>query len=233
VLAVITGTTHSKIYLKMDKIKVIITGATGMVGEGVLLECLQNEKVSEILIVNRRHYDVNHLKLKELIVPDFHKIEVFSEPLTGYDACFYCAGISSIGMKEDEYTKITYDTTLHFAKVLLQLNPHMVFNFVTGRHTDSTETGKVMWARVKGKTENALTKLPFKGQYNFRPGFMTPFKEQKNVKTIFKPFILFYPKLFPGSSLTLQGVGRAMIKTAMDGYHKHVLEIKDIKELSK
>src|SRR5262245_25512755 len=138
----------------MDKIRVIITGATGMVGEGVLLECLQNEHVSEILIVNRRHYDLAHPKLKELIVPDFFKIEDFSEKLNGYDACFYCAVISSVGVKEEKYTKVTFDTTLHFANVLLPLNPGMVFNFVTGSHTDSSEKGKLMWARVKGKTEN-------------------------------------------------------------------------------
>ncbi|ANE53573.1 hypothetical protein SY85_17700 [Flavisolibacter tropicus] len=213
--------------------KVIITGATGMVGEGVLLECLQNEKVSDVLIVSRRHYDLQHPKLKELLVPDFFNIEAFAEQLKIYDACFYCAGISSIGVKEDAYTKITYDTTLHFAKVLLGLNPNMVFNFVTGRHTDSTEQGKSMWARVKGKTENALLKLPFKGQYNFRPGFMKPFKEQKNVKAVFKPIIFLYPKLFSASSLTMEQVGRAMIKTVTNGYRKQILEVSDIKELSR
>ena len=217
----------------MDKIKVIITGATGMVGEGVLLECLQNERVSEILMVNRRHYDLNHSKLKELIAPDFFKIEDFSERLKGYDACFYCAGISSVGVKEERYTKVTFDTTLHFANVLLQLNPGMVFNFVTGSHTDSSEKGKIMWARVKGKTENALMRLPFKGQYNFRPGFMKPFKEQKNVKAFFKPVIFLFPKLFPGRSLTMQEVGRAMIRTVTDGYRKQILEVGDIKELGK
>ena len=217
----------------MDKIKVIITGATGMVGEGVLLECLRDERVSEILIVNRRHYDLEHPKLKELIIPDFFKIEDFSESLVGYDACFYCAGISSVGVKEEKYSKVTFDTTLHVARFLMQVNAGMVFNFVTGRHTDSTEKGKLMWARVKGKTENALMKLPFKGQYNFRPGFMKPFNEQKNVKAFFKPIIFLYPKLFPGTSLTMQEVGRAMIKTVTDGYRKQILEVGDIKELGK
>jgi len=216
----------------MGKIKVIITGATGMVGEGVLLECLQNELISEVLIVNRRHYELEHLKLKELIVPDFFKIEDFSDRLKGYDACFYCAGISSVGVKEERYRKVTFDTTLHFANVLLQLNPAMVFNFVTGSHTDSSEKGKLMWARIKGKTENALMRLPFKGQYNFRPGFMKPFKEQKNVKAFFKPVIFLYPKLFRGSFLTMQEVGRAMIKTATDGYRTQVLEVENIKELA-
>lgn len=219
--------------MNTEALKVIITGATGMVGEGVLLECLQNGKVSNVLIVGRRHYNLEHPKLAELIVPDFFNIESFSEELKGYDACFYCAGVSSIGMNEDVYTKITYDTTLHVAKVLFGLNPNMVFNFVTGLHTDSTEKGRTMWARVKGKTENALMKLPFRGQYNFRPGFMKPFKEQKNVKPVFKPIIFLYPKLFPASSLTMADVGRAMIKTVTDGYHTQVLEVQDIKELAK
>jgi nucleoside-diphosphate-sugar epimerase len=216
----------------MEKIKIIITGATGMVGEGVLLECLQNEKVSELLIVNRRHYDLTHPKLKELIVPDFMKLEQYSNDLTGYDACFYCAGVSSIGMKEDKYTSITYDTTLHFANAVLAMNPKMVFTFVTGRSTDSTEAGKSMWARVKGKTENALMKLPFKGEYNFRPGYMKPFKEQKNVKTIVKIFGFLYGMLFPGSTLTMQEVGRAMINLAINGSTKQVLEVYDIKQLA-
>jgi hypothetical protein len=217
----------------MEKIKVIITGATGMVGEGVLLECLQNEQVAAVLIVSRRHYGLAHPKLKELIVPDFFNIEEFSGQLTGYDACFYCAGVSSIGMKEAEYTRITYDTTLHVARVLFRFNPNLVFNFVTGMHTDSTEKGRMMWARVKGKTENDLMKIPFKGQYNFRPGFMKPVNGQKNVKAIFKPIIWLYPKLFPRTSLTLQEVGRAMIKTVTDGCRKQVLEITDIKKLAK
>lgn len=217
----------------MDKIKVIITGATGMVGEGVLLECLQNEKVSDVLIVNRRHYELTHPKLKELIVADFMRLEQYSNDLAGYDGCFYCAGVSSIGMKEDKYASITYDTTLHFAKTLLDLNPNMVFTFVTGRATDSTEAGKSMWARVKGKTENALARLGFRGQYNFRPGYMKGFKEQKNVRTIFKVFGFFYERLFPKDTLSLQEVGRAMINLTFNGYSKQVLEVRDIKEQAK
>ncbi|MEI6124523.1 MAG: NAD-dependent epimerase/dehydratase family protein [Bacteroidota bacterium] len=217
----------------MIKIKTILTGATGMVGEGVLLACLQNDSVSEVLIVSRRHYEMNHPKLKELLIADFLKIEDYAEQLRAYDACFFCAGVSAIGMKEDDYYKTTYSITMQFAKVVLQLNPNIIFNFVSGRHTDSSENGNLMWARVKGKIENALMKLPFKGQYNFRPGFMKPYKEQKNVKTIFKIVGLIYPKLFPNSSLTLGEVGRAMIKSVIDGYDKQVLEVKDIKELAK
>lgn len=212
--------------------KVIITGATGMVGEGVLLGCLENPAVKEILIVNRRHYDLQHTKLKELIVGDFTKLEGFEDQLSNYDACFYCAGISSVGMNEEKYNYITYETTMAFAQQLVKWNPNMVFNFVSGAHTDSTEKGKMMWARVKGKTENALMKLPFKAQYNFRPGFMKPFKQQKNVKALFKPLIWLFPILLPKISLTLEQVAQAMINTVLKGYPKQVLEISDIKALA-
>jgi uncharacterized protein YbjT (DUF2867 family) len=212
--------------------KIIITGATGMVGEGVLFECLENPIVKEVLIVNRRHYDMEHPKLKELLVNDFTKLEGLENQLSNYDACFYCAGISSVGMNEEKYNYITYETTVAFAEQLVKLNPNMVFNFVSGGHTDSTEQGKLMWARIKGKTENALMKLPFKAQYNFRPGFMKPFKQQKNVKTLFKPIIWLFPILLPKISLTLKQVGQAMINAVLRGYPKQVLEIADIKILA-
>lgn len=203
-----------------------------MVGEGVLLTCLEHPQVTEILIVGRRHFELQHPKLKELIVPDFMQLEKFRDQLQGYDACFFCAGVSSVGMNEEKYTQITYTTTLHFAQTLALLNPNMVFDYVTGRHTDSTEKGRSMWARVKGKTENALQQLPFRGQYNFRPGFMKPVKGQKNVKALFKPLILLFPLLFPKKSLTLQQVGLAMIHSVTRGYNKSVLEVTDIVQLA-
>lgn len=217
----------------MNLLKIIITGATGMVGEGVMMACLQNDAVAEILLVSRKHYDISHPKVKELLLPDFNTIsdEVLKE-LGTYDACFYCAGISSIGMKEDEYTRITYDTTLNFAKNLSAVNPNMVFTYVSGKSTDSTEQGKMMWARVKGKTENDLMKLSFKGVYNFRPGFMKPFSGQKNVQTIIKVFNVFYPALFPSSSLTIQQVAQAMVNLCIRGYQKAILEVKDIKAVA-
>lgn len=211
--------------------KVIITGATGMVGEGVLLECLDNTAVSEVLIVSRKHYNLSHSKLKELLVSDFLQIEKYSAQLNGYDACFYCAGVSSIGMKEPEYTKFTYDTTLHVAKTLVQINPTMVFNFVTGSGTDSSEKGRSMWARVKGKTENDLMKLGFKAQYNFRPALMIPFKGQLNIKPIYKMLFVF-KYIFPKATLSLQQVGRAMIHAVSKGYPKSVLEVEDIRKLA-
>lgn len=212
--------------------KIIITGATGMVGEGVLLECLENTSVKEVLMINRRPSSIVHAKLKELIVPDFIKLDEDPASLGGYDACFYCAGVSSVGMNEHKYTFITYDTTMIFAQKVAKLNPDMVFTFVSGTHTDSSETGRIMWARVKGKTENALMKLPFRAQYNFRPGFMKPFEGQKNVKALFKPVIAVFPLLFPKKSLTLKQVGQAMINAVQKGYPKQVLEISDIRELS-
>ena len=211
--------------------KIIITGSTGMVGEGVLFECLENKNVKEVLIINRKHYNLSHPKLKELLVPDFMQLDNYTEKIKGYDACFYCAGISSIGMNEAKYTQITFDTTMHFATVLSTLNKNMVFNFVSGSLTDSTETGKLMWARVKGKTENELIKLPFRGVYNFRPAFMKPFKQQKNVKAIFKPVIAIISFLFP-KILTLKQVGQAMINVTLNGYKKKILEVDDIKELA-
>ncbi|MBP1222478.1 NAD-dependent epimerase/dehydratase family protein [Flavobacterium sp. 1355] len=212
--------------------KVIITGATGMVGEGVLLECLDNYAVKKVLMINRKPSGIKHPKLEELIVLDFMQLSRYADALQGYDACFYCAGVSSVGMNEIKYTYVTYDTTLAFARALSEINQNMVFNFVTGSHTDTSENGKVMWARVKGKTENDLMKLPFRGQYNFRPGFMKPFKGQQNIKPFFKIIIPLFPLLFPKKSLTLQDVGKAMINTVKEGYPKQILEIEDIKILA-
>lgn len=214
----------------MEKIKVIITGATGMVGEGVLLECLQNDAVGEVLMINRKHFGLSHPKLKELLVPDFTQLDQYSAQLTGYNACFYCAGVSSVGMSEADYTRITYDTTLSFAQALAAINPSMVFDFVTGALTDLN--GRQMWQRVKGRTEDALMKLPFRGQYNFRLGVMKPVAGQKNVKTIYKPFIWLYSTFFPSRLLTLHEVGRAMIHTVTRGFNKKILEISDVKILA-
>jgi uncharacterized protein YbjT (DUF2867 family) len=217
----------------MAAIKVIITGATGMVGEGVLFECLQNTAVSKVLIINRRHYEMQHPKLKELIVPDFFNLNKFLADVKDYDACFFCAGVSSVGMKEDKYTHITYDTTLAFAKVLLEVNSNMVFTYVSGSHTDSSEKGRLMWARVKGKTENELSKLSFKAEYNFRPGAMLPFAAQKNWKTIYKLIVKIIKAISPKNVLSMHEVGKAMINTVIVGYPKNILEVSDIKQLAK
>ena len=176
---------------------------------------------------------MQHEKLKELIVPDFFQLHQFAETLKGYDACFFCAGVSSLGMKEARYTYITYDTTIAFAKELLEVNSSMVFTYVSGSHTDSSEKGKLMWARVKGKTENDLAKLPFKAEYNFRPGAMFPFDGQKNWKSAYKFIVKIIKAIFPKNVLTMQEVGRAMINAVTVGYPKNILEIPDIKILAK
>lgn len=212
--------------------KVIITGTTGMVGEGVLFECLQNSKVSEILSISRKEITVNHPKLKQLIVQDFTKLDDYKTEISGYDACFFCAGISSVGMKEDQFTQITYDTTIAFAKTVLANNPNLTFCYVSGRGTDSTEQGKTMWARVKGKTENELMKMPFKNEFNFRPAAMLPFPNQQYVNK-FYTFIANVFKIFtPSSVLTLSEVGKAMINAVDKNGVKANLEIKEIKALS-
>ncbi len=214
--------------------KVIITGATGMVGEGVLLECLNHPAVERVLSVSRRACGHTHPKLDECLVPDFRELAVVESRLSGYDACFYCAGVSSVGLQEPEYTVITYDTPLHFAQTLARLNPNLVLVHVSGAHTDGTEQGKVMWARVKGKAENALSRLPCKAVYHFRPSLMKPAPAQKHVKRAYRALLVAYPLLnlfFPGISLL--DVGRAMLRCVRVGAPKTVLEAKDIQELAR
>jgi len=213
--------------------KVIITGGTGMVGEGVLLECLSNPEVEQVLSVSRRPAGHTHPKLEELLVPDFRELGAFEAQLSGYDGCFYCAGVSSVGMTEADYTRSTYDTPLAFAQTLARLNPSLVLVHVSGSHTDGSEQGKVMWARVKGKAENALMRLPLRGVYNMRPSLMKPVPGQKNVKASYRVLLVLYPLLnlfLPG--LTLNQVGRAMIRCVREGAPKRVLDPADIKALS-
>jgi uncharacterized protein YbjT (DUF2867 family) len=212
--------------------KVIITGATGMVGEGVLFECLANPAVTEVLIVGRRNYDLAHPKLKELILKDFSEINRHPEILTNYDGCFFCAGVSSIGENEESFTRKTYDFVVPFATPLSQLNPAMVFVYVSGNRTDSTEKGKVMWARVKGRTENALMKLPFKNEYNFRPALMKATKGQVNVKRVYKILGPLIAPFFPQKTIPLKQVGQAMINAVSKGYPTQILEVDDIIKLA-
>lgn len=214
--------------------KVIITGTTGMVGEGVLLECLSSAQVTEVLSVSRKSTGVTHPKLKEYIVADFLSLKENDERLRGYDACFFCAGVSSIGMKEPEYTRITYDTTLTFAKAV-NPNPQMSFVYVSGKSTDSSEKGRYMWARVKGKTENDLMKLPFKQVFAFRPGIMKATEGQKHLLKLYKYFSWLFPLIkvmFPNAANTLRQVGQAMIYAAQNGYEKNIVEVKDISILA-
>lgn len=216
------------------KLKVIITGATGMVGEGVLYECLHHPAVETVLVINRKPCGIVHPKLKEIIHKNFFDMAPISQHLQGYDACFFCLGVSSLGMKEEEYTKFTYTLTLHVAEVLARSNSGMTFLYVSGAGTDSTEKGKLMWARVKGKTENDLMKLPFKKVYAIRPGAMQSHKELKNTQPYYKYFSWLFPILktfFPNSVSTLKQVGNAMINIATKGYPKPILEVSDINKL--
>ncbi len=210
--------------------KVIITGATGMVGEGVLLECLENPAVERVLSVSRRPCGHAHPKLTECLVPDFRQLAGVEAQLTDYDGCFYCAGVSSVGMTEAEYTAISYDTALTFGQTVARLNPGLVLVHVSGAGTDGSEQGRVMWARVKGKAENALARLPLKAVYNFRPSLMKPAPGQKNVKRSYRAALVLYPLLnlfLPG--IPLRKVGLAMINCVRFGAPKGVLEAKDIK----
>jgi len=219
-----------------EPLKVILTGATGMVGEGVLLECLDNPAVAEVLIVTRKPYAGSHPKLKQAIAPDFMDLNQIASQLSGYDACLFCAGVSSVGLSEADYTRITYDTTLHFAQTLAALNPQMTFIYVSGAATDSSEKGRSMWARVKGRTENALTRLPFHAVYNFRPGFMKATPGQQHVIRYYFLFAWLYPILrlvAPNFVSTLRDVALAMIHATQRGYPKSTLEVKDINALAK
>jgi hypothetical protein len=217
------------------KIRVIITGATGMVGEGVLHECLDNPFVEQVLIVNRTPSGIEHPKLTEILHKNFFDLSSIEGHLYGYNACFFCLGVSSVGMKEDKYTKVTYTLTLNFAKTLLKLNHDMTFCYISGTGTDSTEKGRSLWARVKGRTENALAQLPFEQEFNFRPGFMKPTPGLKNTLSLYKYMGWLYPvihTLFPNAGSTLAELGQAMIKAAVIGYPQQTLEVKDIVKLA-
>src|SRR5476651_2471028 len=216
------------------KIKAIITGATGMVGEGVLLECLDHPDVEQVLVVNRKPGGLSHPKLREIIYADFFDLAPIESQLTGYNACFFCLGTSSVGMSNDAYKHVTYDLTLNVGQLLVKLNPQMTFCYVTGAGTDSSEQGRIAWARVKGATENALMRL-FKQSYMFRPGFMKASPGQKNVKSYYRFIAWLYPigrALYPAGFCTLQEVGQDMINAASKGYPKQILDVKDIVKLA-
>jgi uncharacterized protein YbjT (DUF2867 family) len=215
--------------------KVILFGATGMVGQGVLRECLLDPGVESVLAVGRSPTGQRHAKLREIVHDNFMDYSSIESQLTGYDACFFCLGVSSIGMDEERYRHLTYDITLAAATTLSKLNPGMVFTYVSGRSTDSTEQGPMMWARVKGKTENDLLKLPFKAAYMFRPAGIQPLHGIKSktawiqaIYVVTAPLLSLLNRTSPKFMTTTEQVGRAMIKVARDGYPKPVLESEDI-----
>lgn len=222
--------------MNKQNLKVIITGSTGMVGEGVLHECLNSPDVAEVLIVNRRSLGLSHPKLKEIIHTDFYNVGPISDELNGYDACFFCLGVSSLGMNSEDYFKATYTLTLHFAGVLSSLNKGMTFCYVSGAGTDETESGRSAWARVKGKTENDVAKLPFKATYAFRPGFIKPTKGLTKSHSFYKYVNWLFPlgkTIYPKGFCTMKELGQAMIKVARDGYKKRIVDGLDIISLGK
>lgn len=216
------------------KIKAIVFGATGMVGEGVLHEALKDPNVESVLVVGRRSCGVKHVKLSEIVHADFFDYSAIESRLTGYNACLFCLGVTSVGKDEKEYTRLTYDLTMQAAKTLAKLNREMTFCYISGAGTDSSEKGRIMWARVKGKTENDLAKLPFKAAYSFRPGFIKPTKGLKNAFLLARVMAYGYPLLkvfFSRFICTLEDLGRSMLRACDQGYPAKVLECSDITRL--
>jgi uncharacterized protein YbjT (DUF2867 family) len=220
--------------------KVLIFGATGMVGQGVLRECLLADDVSHVQTVGRTATGQTNPKLHELVHRDFLDYSAVEDQLQGFDACFFCLGVSSLGMSEADYTHVTYDFTVAAATTLARLNPAMTFVYVTGTGTDSSERGRVMWARVKGRTENALRQLPFKAVFLFRPGVIQPLHGVQSktgwiqrTYTLTSPLLSLARTLFPHTILSTQRIGQAMLAVASDGGDKAVLETRDIEEAAR
>jgi uncharacterized protein YbjT (DUF2867 family) len=214
---------------------VLLFGATGMVGQGVLRECLVAADVQSVQTVGRSATGLQNPKLREVVHQDLFHYDAIAEKLSGFDACFFCLGVTSSGKSEADYERVTYGITLAAAEILSRLNPKMTFIYVSGAGTDSSERGRIMWARVKGKTENALLRLPFNA-YMFRPGIIQPFFGAKSKTALYnvfytlgKPLLPILKKLFPDAILTTQQVGLAMLKVARHGYPRRILEIKDIR----
>jgi uncharacterized protein YbjT (DUF2867 family) len=215
--------------------KVILFGATGMVGQGVLRECLLDPEVESVLSIGRSATAQPDEKLHDIVLKNPADLSSVEGRLSGYDACFFCLGVSAVGMSEDDYRRTTYDLTLSVARTLVKLNPAMTFIYVSGAGTDSTEHGRMMWARVKGKTENALLAMPFKAAYMFRPGYIQPMHGIRTktrwygaMYAVVAPLYPVLKELFPGSVTTTEQLGRAMISVAKSGAPKRVLESSDI-----
>jgi hypothetical protein len=216
------------------KINAVITGSTGMVGKGVLLECLDNSQIESVLVINRESVGIRHPKLKEIIHRNFSDLAAIRSQLTGYNACFFCLGISSAGLSERVYSEITFDLTIHFARNLVELNPDMTFCYISGAGTDSSEKGRVMWARVKGRTENALLNMGFKAAYMFRPGLIKPMRGIRSKTRLYNAVYVIIRPLFPllkgipGMITDTDILTRALIHVTASGYNKKVLETRDI-----
>jgi len=217
---------------------VLLFGASGMVGQGVVRECLLDSDAERVLSIVRAPTGQGDPKLRELVHKDFFDFTAIEGELSGYDACFFCLGVSSVGMKEADYRRVTYDITLAAARLLARINPAMTFVYVSGVGTDSSEHGRTMWARVKGKTENDLLRLPFKAAYMFRPGGIVPLHGVRSktgfvqiTYTVLGPLLPLLYRLFPQYVTTTEQVGRAMLKVAKAGASKSILETSDINKL--
>jgi len=217
---------------------VLLFGASGMVGQGVLRECLLDPEVTAVLSIVRSSTGQRHPKLREIVHQDFFDFSSIESELAGFDSCFFCLGVSSAGMSEQDYRRITFDITLAAAQTLVKLNPNMTFIYVSGAGTDSSEHGRMMWARVKGQTENALLRLPFKAAYMFRPGVIVPLHGIKSRTMLYRvPYAILGPllpllnRLFPKYVTTTEKLGRAMLIAAKRGAPKPVLESADINNL--
>ena len=215
--------------------RVIVFGATGMVGQGVLRECLRDPEVTEVLCIGRSTTGQQNPKLREIVHKDFLDFSAIENEMTGYDACFFCLGVTSVGLNEERYRHLTYDITLAAARPLVRLNPGMTFVYVTGASTDSTEQGPMMWARVKGKTENDLLKLPFKAAYMFRPAAIQPLHGVRSKTAWYQafyvglaPLLTLLHRVAPQYVTTTEELGRAMLAVAKHGYPKPILEMEDI-----
>jgi len=216
-------------------VKVVLFGATGMIGQGVLREALLDPEVTHVLCIGRTSTGKQHEKMSEIVTATPGDLASVASDLAGYDACLFCLGVSAAGMSEAAYRKVTYDLTLGAARTLLAQNPNLTFLYITGASTDSTEKGRVMWARVKGATENALLALPFKGAYMFRPGIIQPMhgivsktKLYRFFYTVFGVLIPLIKVFFPDSVMTTESLAKAMLEVAKHGAKKPILEIADI-----
>jgi len=217
---------------------VVLFGATGMVGQGVLRECLLDPEVRRVLSIGRTGTGQQHPKLHEIVRDNLFDYSDMESDLAGYDACFFCLGVSAAGKTEAEYRRITYDITLAAATTLARLNPQMTFIYVSGTGTDSTERGRTMWARVKGSTENAILRLPFKAAYMFRPAGIQPMHGETSKTRLYRvfyviarPLMPLLKRLFPRSMTTTEQLGRAMIAAARNGAPQAILETEDINRL--
>lgn len=218
--------------------KVILFGASGMVGQGVLRECLLDDGIAEILVVGRAPLTIASDKLRQIVLPDLSRLDEHAGALQDIDACFLCLGVSAAGMTEAHYSELTYDLTLAIATTVAAASPHMTLTYVSGAGTDSSEQGSSMWARVKGRTENALLRLPVKAAFMFRPGVIQPLHGVLSKTRSYRLFYLFagpllplLKRLFPGHITSTEQIGRAMIKLARQGGPRRVLESADINAL--